>query len=431
MKPKKYRSKKYHRGSIVGLILVIGVCLAIIGWGMLYMGLGARVNSAVSVSGITAREAADAGIADALYTMNEAFRNSTNFVFNPDPCSLPNSNAKFDYEISVPPYATPRGNYYDHYQIMSEGTSKGQKRRIYAITDITNLFDYGVIVSNKIELKEESFLDAYNSSLGVYGLDENLRLPGLIIGTTYAGHDNRIFLRNGVEVVGGIVVGVGGNPDEIIWDQATPGATTGNRYAMGSEYVWVDVNVPDCGSSLGNLDASVFTPDFTIGDPNDPNQLRVKYNNISIPNGGILYIVGNVDLCITGTLDLNQGALLVVEDEPWSSVRIYLYGDLNVGQSAEINNQTRIPDNFRLYGVGTSVPGEKWIINNSGFYYGVYYGPNAIVDVRQSAVFFGSIAGREFTLAQSGQVHYDLELSNLQEYDTGFKITRWWEEVVP
>ena len=112
-------------------------------------------------------------------------------------------------------------------------------------------------------------------------------------------------------------------------------------------------------------------------------------------------------------------------------MRIYLYGDLNVGQSAEINNQTRIPDNFRLYGVGTSVPGEKWIINNSGFYYGVYYGPNAIVDVRQSAVFFGSIAGREFTLAQSGQVHYDLELSNLQEYDTGFKITRWWEEVVP
>ena len=114
----------------------------------------------------------------------------------------------------------------------------------------------------------------------------------------------------------------------------------------------------------------------------------------------------------------------------WSSVIIYLDGNLDVGQGGQINNMTEKPENFRLFGTGTSAKGEDWIINNSGIYFGIYYGPNAVIDVKQTATFFGSISGKKFIMRQSGQMHYDMDLSNLVEYDIGFGIDRWWEEVV-
>ena len=251
----------------------------------------------------------------------------------------------------------------------------------------------------------------------------------MVIGTTYAGDEYKIFLRNYVTVKGDVIVGVGGNPDEIIWDQATPGATTGPRYPMNESWEFETINVPDCGPSLGSLNKKDFTPDYTIGEPGVVT--NVKYDDILIPNGGVLKIVGDVNLCVTGKLDLDQSAQLIVEDEPWSSVKIYLYGDLSVGQSALINNETKKPRNFWLFGTGTSPSFEKWTINNGGNYYGVYYGPNANITVKQSAVFYGSISGNNFTLAQSGMVHYDKDLEGVSQYDTGFGIDRWWEEIIP
>ena len=429
-------SRKFRKGSLLGLVLIIGVCLAILGFGMLHLGLGARVNSANSVYIINAYEAADAGIRHALYQMNYNFDNFKNSGSWTEPGSdsgtLENSNATYSYTISTwdgsPPTSTP---YSTNYLIESIGNYGGESAKVCAITGVRNSYGFGIIVSDYIELKESSFLDAYYST-ELYGVNGNMRLAGLKIGTTYSGPVNKIFLRNYVNVAGDVLVGVGGDPHEIIWDQGSPGATTGPRYAMNEEYEHDPIIVPNCGPNLGNIPASAFTPSVTIGgDPNDTNEPQEyyrTYNNISIPNGGILFIVGDVNLCILGNLDLNNGAQLIVTKEPWSSARIYLYGNLNVGQGANINNATLVPGNFRLFGLGDG--DEKWIINNSGNYYGIYDGLLATIDVKQSAIFYGSIAARNFTLAQSSQVHYDLRLAGLHEYDTGFGIDRWWEEAV-
>jgi hypothetical protein len=420
MKNNKFKSNKYRQGSILGLMIVIGICLALLGMAMLQLGFGARVNSAISVSSITAREAADAGVAKALYSMNAVFPN-TNWA-STDSAVLPNSNASYEYTIS---------SYGENYLITSKGISDRGQKVIYAVTGLTNFFDVAILVSDRIELKEDSFIDGYDSSLGLYGVNGNLLgSPHVKIGTTYAGNEYRIFLRNDVVVNGEVLVGPGGKVEEIIWDQATPGATTGPRYAMPYIPPIIDINIPSVWDvDLGNLDASVFDPNYIIDGTGAAKNFLC--NNITIPNGSYLIILGDPNLGITGTLDLNQGSQIVVEDEPWSSVKIFLYGELNVGNGAWINNQTRIPNNFWLFGVGTSPAGERWIINNSGYYYGVYYGPNALIDVRQSAVFFGFILGREFTLAQSSQVHYDVFFSRNHNFDTGYAIDRWWEETNP
>jgi hypothetical protein len=341
---------------------------------------------------------------------------------------LLNSNASYSYEITIPPYAIQQpGGYYDHYQIKSTGISDRGQRVVYAITGVTNFFDAAVVVSEKIELKENSFIDGFDSNLGPYGFNGN-ELGWVVIGTTYAGHDYMVFLRNYVHVYGDVVVGQGGKVEEIIWDQANPGATTGPRYPRALPGI-MDIIVPDCGPSLGDLTFS--DPEVTIGTIGEITYF--KYDNINIPNSCLLSLLGTVYLHVTGDIRLNNGSEIRVNGVPmdptsWSTVTIYLDGDLNVGQGGLINNRTEKPRQFVLWGSGTSAQGENWNINNTGSYYGVYYGPNATIDVKQSATFYGSILGRNFNLAQSSQVHYDWDLSRINEADSGFDIDRWWEE---
>ena len=91
-----------------------------------------------------------------------------------------------------------------------------------------------------------------------------------------------------------------------------------------------------------------------------------------------------------------------------------------------INNLSQIPARFRLFGTGSG--GQRWTIDNSGYYYGVYYGPNATIETKQNSQFFGSISGYKFNLKSNSGLHYDHDLSNMTEYDMGFGIYRWWEE---
>ena len=429
MNTKKHKSKVNKQGSVVGLILVIGVCLAIIGWGMLQLGFGARLNSAVSVSRITAREAADAGLRQAVYAMNQAFEINGSIPASFSYPALDNSQAGYSYTITPDPNSTIQGSYYNHYLVESTGTSKGESKRVCAITGLRNLFDYGLIVTDSLDTMEGTRIDGYDSSLGPYGINGNS--DKLVrIGTTYAGEDYRIFLRNNVMVVGDILVGIGGDPEEIIRPLGTPGPTTGPWGNITEPFEFEPIPVPDCGPYLKYSG----DPNVTIGQIGV--ETYVKYDNLNVPTSGRLNFLGTVYLHVTGEIRLNNSSEILVHGVPldptsWSSVIIYLEGDLNVGQGGAINNMTEKPQNFRLFGVGTSTKGEDWTINNSGIYYGIYYAPNATIDVKQSATFFGSISGKKFIMRQSGQMHYDMDLSSLVEYDTGFGIDRWWEEVVP
>ena len=73
MKTKSKSAKKYPRASILPLAVVMVVILFIIGMALLELGFGARLNAIIGSGYITARAAADAGIAQALHVMNSQF----------------------------------------------------------------------------------------------------------------------------------------------------------------------------------------------------------------------------------------------------------------------------------------------------------------------------------------------------------------------
>lgn len=153
--------------------------------------------------------------------------------------------------------------------------------------------------------------------------------------------------------------------------------------------------------------------------------------------GHKLIFVGPVEIRVAGNIILNNSAEMFVGDPmdltvP-SSLIIYLDGNLRAGNSNGINNLSRIPANFWLYGTG--LPYQDWDIQNSGDFYGVYYGPNADIEIYAKGEVFGSVSGWRFVLkADPGSdngLHYDVALADLHQYDTGFAIDRWWETVGP
>ncbi|MHC4618369.1 MAG: DUF7305 domain-containing protein, partial [Planctomycetota bacterium] len=125
--------------------------------------------------------------------------------------------------------------------------------------------------------------------------------------------------------------------------------------------------------------------------------------------GGALHVTG--DIIFGQDADLYVGDPLVPPGDPnWrpSSLTVYLDGNLTAGQSNGINNMTYIPANFMLFGTGPPI--QKWVITNSGDFYGVYYAPNADIIIRANADVFGSFSGHSYEIRNSGNLHYDVSL---------------------
>jgi len=409
--------KTVKRGYVLLVVLVIGLVIAILGSAILRMGLGGRSVSAISSDSIIARIAADAGITRAIYEMNAHFTIADGwdgYLPQVTDLSLDNTNATCSYTVQEMD---------DYWLVKSTGKMDNQARTVYAIVGLRNLFDYGLIVTDTIKLLNKNLIDGYDSALGPYS-EANSR-KHVKIGTTSIA-DGAIWLGQLTEITGDVLAGIGGNVNRVITNPSG-GAITGSRYTMPEPFKFNSIPVPDCGLSCGSLNE----PNYTIGKVGEIAYR--KYDNIIIPNSGILNILGEVHLHVTGDIILHNDAELRVKGVPmepssWSSATIYLDGDLTVNQEGIINNATEKPQNFKLFGIGTSEQGENWNINNSGFYYGIYYGPNAIIHTFNGAQFYGSVSGREFVMNLDVGLHYDHDLSNMTDYDVGFGIDRWWEK---
>lgn len=451
MKTRKRNLKRSKRGLVLPLVIGIGVILAILGMGLLKVGFGGRLNSILMTMKMSARSAADTGLAEALYKLNEEF------VFGVGPgdplpsdanVPLANSNARYSYQVEALIDPVTGENYW---LITSTGTSVRETKTVYARTSIVNVFELAIIVSDRLIFKANTLVDGYNSAFGYPspplppGEDYDLK-----IGTnsnvppppTYP-----IVLNNNVIIRGDVLVGVGGNPDELIWDPL-PLEETGNRYALPYRIEFPAITAPtdfnDLPKDLVGNDLEIVAP---LGYTYEyPYTVAADGGSVNIGQGGRLTVVGAVELYVTGDMRFGQGAELYIgipEDDPDyvppgdpafipSSLIIYLDGDLDGGNAGGINNLTGIPANFILFGTSPiGPPYQDWDIKNSRNFYGVYYGPDANILVRADADIFGSVAGHSFDMRNSGNMHYDVRLSDLEGFDDGFTIDRWWEIVGP
>jgi len=274
-------------------------------------------------------------------------------------------------------------------EIISTGMANNIQRRVRLnhniVKDNPAMFDFALFTRDSLTFHQAVTLDGFN--LDVDGNPLQVGTNG-----TDAGD---ITLKNSASVEGDVIVGAGVSPEDVI--QLGAGANiTGDTYAMQEEWEPPIVQVPD-----------TLNDSISLGSINNATTITTsgKYDNINLGNSETVRIEGDVELYITGNIELGNSAAL--EIAPGGKLTLFLEGNLELKNGAELNNLTQEAENLIILGLDTC---ENVILKNSSDTYASIYTPSANVDFRNSADFYGAVVAKSFEQHNDADFHYDAEL---------------------
>jgi hypothetical protein len=395
------------KGSAIVLVLLAVVILSATGLGLISLGMRSRIFAAQSISEIAARCAADAGMARAVFEMNEKLKvkpwDGSTLPEVTDEV-LPNSESTCSYTV--------RGDLGSGLTIESIGKSGRAQKEVTSSLQLEGPFESAIFTDGTIILKSNTLVDGYSSA------DSSLTDVEVQIGTNST-VDNSIVLNSGITVDGEILVGPGGDVANVIQDL---GATTGQRYALAEEVEFQPIILPELVDKGTYIRSHGTTLQFSDADSGQYTYIRLK----KAANPGILEITsGDVVLYITGNVELGQSCEIVVREG--ASLELYLDGNLDSANSAGINNLNS-PVNFSLYGTGTEQ--QQFDLKAKGDFSGAVYAPNADLTIMAGGDVYGSFMGSSFEMKSGGNFYYDEALRNVSVDDVAvqFVVEQWSEE---
>lgn len=394
--------KSENTGYVLPLVMVVLLILLVIGSGLVYLGMQGRIRAVRNVSDIIARTAADAGLAKAVFEMNEKlkakpFSNATLPIETNQ--LLSNCDAFYSFTVSVDAKGI--------YSVKSIGNCNKAENQVYCTLRLRGPFDWAIAVDDTITLHNSAAIDWYNNDSD----DEPLKVA------TNSIENAAVDLKNSIKIYGDVAVGVGGDPDEVI-NEGTSITITGEKYAMPEEMEFIPVTVPVWLQTLPS--GGTINGDNTI-------TTSGKYDKINLINSNEITIKGNVLLYITGDVILGNSCKITIENDGNSSLELYIGGNLEAKNSSEFNNKTEIPKNFKLYGLDSCT---NLRLKNSTDYYGVIYAPKADIIFDNSINFYGAIVGKTLDMVNSAMIYYDASLRDVTVNDQAvrFTVNRWTEE---
>ena len=141
---KKILPQNKRRGSALPLALLGIVLLLTMGMGILSLGLTSRIHSTRNAAAIAARCAADAGVTEALYEMNQKLQvKPWNPGILPEAIDeiLPNCNALYSYTVT--------GDLGSGYIIESTGTCGQNQKKVTCTLQLQGPFE-AAFLPNKV-----------------------------------------------------------------------------------------------------------------------------------------------------------------------------------------------------------------------------------------------------------------------------------------
>ncbi|MHC4913415.1 MAG: DUF7305 domain-containing protein [Planctomycetota bacterium] len=393
-----------RKGSALPLVMAAVLLLFVMGMGLMSLGMHSRILAIRSGSELVARCAADAGLTQAVYEMNEKLK-----IQPWDDSSLPlatgqglpGCSATFTYAV--------KGDLGSGYYLESIGNYILADRKVRCILPLQGPFEKAIFVQGTLTLKAGTLVTGYNSG------DPSVTDVELTIGTNSTLSDS-IVLNSGVTVDGDVVIGPLGVLEDVIRDL---GASTDDQYALTEEVEFPPVTAPGLPNK-GIL--SIHGSTVVIGPADSGHYNKIVLKRADQP--GILQISGGeVVLEVSGNIDLGQDCEIVVL--PDASLTSYLGGDLNTDNNAGINNQN-VPGSFKLYGTGTN---QTFTIRAKSDVLGAVYAPNADITIMAFGDIYGAFVGNSFQMMSGGNFYYDEALKNVNVYDEAVQfVVRGWSE---
>ena len=393
------------RGSTLVIVMLFVVISAVLGVGVLTLGAQSRLFAIRSVSEIAARCAADAGLTNAIYQMNQklASDKATLGVWNADPAFLPSAtNAALPACDAVYSYTITKSG--SDYVITSTGMCGQAQKHVTCTLELDGPFDISIFGNSYLWFNNGSTVDQYNT---------DPYTPTLKVGTntTIKGW---VQIATDSQINGDVVVGVGGDPAYVITNHGT---ITGNQYALLEPHTLDSITVPSWLASMPSQGK------LTGGDVTASG----RYDKIDLGNKKTITVKGAVTLYVTGDVSLGNGAQIIVDDTtPNSSLRLYLGENFISHNGSNVNNLTQNPHNMEIFALDSCT---KIYLMNSAAFYGAIYAPKAEVGCNNSGAMYGSVIADSFWLSNGVPFHYDASLkkATIDDEAVQFVIKRWSE----
>ena len=395
----KKRLRTKPCGYILPLALLAVIVLLITGAGLLSLGMNSRLFAIRTTSQLTARCAADAGLTQALFEMNEKLEvkpwdDST--LPAQTETSAPGCDAVFSYEVTADSGV---------YTVQSTGTYNQARKTVICTLRLQSPFESAVFTTGPITLNNSARVDWYN-----YDADDSV----LQIATNKTG-DNSITLKNTAVINGDAAVGVGGDPES---DIELNGSATieGQTTALAEEYEFQPVLLPEWLSSLPS--SGSITGNTTLVS-------SAQYSSINLKKNKKITIDGDVTLYVTGDVVLGNSTELQITET--GSLTLYLGGNLEAKTTSSINNETEDPSKLQIHGLDSC---EKIEFKNSSDVYGVVYAPDAEVTMHNSVTLYGAVVSNQLDMKNSSTLMYDASLRDAEADDAyvRFITTNWREQ---
>jgi hypothetical protein len=399
------RLKSQETGSALTLMLFAVVLLTLTGMALLNLGFQSRISALRTAQEIQARWAADAGLIKAVVEMNNKLTAKTwSDTLMPAVTNevLFQSDQSFCYQVDKDHSGT--------YTVTSTGMTGPAIKRVYATMELKGLFDSAILVKDRISLMPNTLVAGYNSQ------DATDTEFDLKIGTTSTAAD-RIPLGPGTVVEGDVFVGVGGDPKTVI---GAGGTITGQKLTLHEELdfpVITPPSLPNIGTALSATGATITLDSTKSG----------TYTGINLSSGVLEIQGGDVELYITGNINMGNGCEIIVR--PGSSLTLYINGNISADNSAGFNNQAGNVKDFRLYATGTGA--QVFNLKAKSSIFGTIYAPDVEITLYPNAEMRGAIVGKNVTFKSGGTFYYDEALrDNVSIDDVGarFIVKRWRED---
>jgi hypothetical protein len=386
---KLLKSKKYGSAMVLSVLAI--VLLAAAGLGLLSLGLNSRLSAVRGAFGMQARAAADAGLAKALYEMNEKLEvkpwNDSSLPSETD-SAIEDSSETYSYSV------TKDGG--GVYHISSTGTCSQATRTVSASLDITGPPE-AILVANKLSLKNNFTITGSCGTLSADGEDFDMG-TGVITGDAF--------------------VGVGGNPDSITC------TVSGRKYTLNETFSFGLPTVPSAAATA-NPNTDWTTPvNASLGTVGTTTYVR--YTGVTI--NGTLSINGDVVMYINGNLS-DVGSGINVNNN--SSLKLYISGDFGAAENGvDLSSTANDPSALRIYGVGTSTQNFT-LGKNKATTVACIYAPNADVTIgKNDAVVAGQIITNSFSAKNNADIAYDSRAAggwSVNDSLVKFEVKGWHE----
>ncbi|MBN1765303.1 MAG: hypothetical protein JW860_08615 [Sedimentisphaerales bacterium] len=283
-------------------------------------------------------------------------------------------------------------------EVISNGTSLGITRSVrleYTLVGQTSSpFEYAIYSKDTMSLSSGVTVTGYNFEAG----DDPLR-----IGTSST-NASSVALNHSATVDGDVIVGYGGDPDDVIYI-ASGASYTGSAHPMDSEWEPPVVEVPAYLSGSPSQGTINNTGTITTSG---------KYDSICLGRRDVLTIDGHVEIYVTGNVNLGNTASIRVESaNPDSSLTLYLGGNLAGSNNASLNNETDDSRKMMIIGLETC---ESFSLAESGAVTAALYLPNAHVEFNHNVELHGAVISESFTQNNGVNVYYD---ANLRDSEIG------------